>query len=170
VTITELDRRSNRRQPRDSGHDHSHYIDRFVQRLLTAAVGHDLTLGRLNLMTNSRFKWEVRISLVFSVMVAGLIFGSRTVPGLGLLTLPFSWPGVLLLGFDETEEIYGYWGEPVFYWLCSLPCVVGYSWLICRLWSRASGTTVAQPNEATPGNAPTASRVQVASPNRRVPE
>jgi hypothetical protein len=50
--------------------------------------------GRLNLMTNSRFKWEVRISLFFAVVVAGLIFGSRMVPGLWLLTLPFSWPGI----------------------------------------------------------------------------
>ncbi len=41
----ELNRRPNRRQPRDSGHDHSHYIALFVDRPFTAAVAHDWTLG-----------------------------------------------------------------------------------------------------------------------------
>jgi hypothetical protein len=78
----------------------------------------------------------------FAVVVGALLFGSRFVPGLGILSLPFSWPGLLILGADETQERYGYWGELILFWLCSLPCIIGCSWLICQAWQRRSDAEV----------------------------
>lgn len=69
----------------------------------------------------------------FAMVVGGLLFGSRFIPGLGYLSLPFSWPGLLILGTGETQERYGYWGELILFWLCSLPCIIGYAWLISHM-------------------------------------
>ena len=68
---------------------------------------------------------------VLATITAVLLVGTRIAPGLGLLTLPVSWPGLILLGADETQERYGYWGELILFWLCSLPCIVIYAWLFC---------------------------------------
>ena len=76
------------------------------------------------------------LALTFALVVAVLLFGSRIIPGLGLLSLPFSWPGIFILGADEAQERYGYWGELILFWLCSIPCIIGYSWLICSVWQR----------------------------------
>ena len=69
---------------------------------------------------------------VLATVTALLLVGTRIVPGLGLLTLPVSWPGLIILGADETQERYGYWGELVLFWICSLPCVIAYAWVFCR--------------------------------------
>ena len=69
---------------------------------------------------------------VLATITGLLLLGTRIIPGLGLLTLPVSWPGLIILGADETQERYGYWGELVLFWLCSLPCIIVYAWLFCR--------------------------------------
>jgi hypothetical protein len=72
-----------------------------------------------------------RLAGVLALFVAVLLVGSRVFQPLAWLTLPATWPGFLILGADETQERYGYWGELVLFWLCSLPCISAYSWLIC---------------------------------------
>lgn len=59
-------------------------------------------------------------------------FGMRFFAPLLVLALPFCIPGLLVLGIDEVQERYGYWGEPFHGWLLSLPCVLLYAWLIHR--------------------------------------
>src|SRR5262245_6308758 len=72
------------------------------------------------------------ISAAMALVTAALLGCSRLISGIGLLTLPVSWPGLLILGADETQERYGYWGELVLFWLCSLPCIVAYARLASR--------------------------------------
>ena len=79
---------------------------------------------------------------VLAVITAVLLLGTRIISGLGLLTLPVSWPGFIILGADETQERYGYWGELVLFWLFSLPCIVVYAWLYCRWRERRSGQQI----------------------------
>jgi hypothetical protein len=78
---------------------------------------------------------------VLATITALLLLGTRIVPGLGLLTLPVSWPGLIILGADETQERFGYWGELVLFWLCSLPCIVLYAWLYSR-WRQKRGQVI----------------------------
>jgi hypothetical protein len=59
-------------------------------------------------------------------------FGMRFLAALVVFALPFCIPGFLVLGVDEVQERYGYWGEPFYDWLLSLPCVLLYAWLIHR--------------------------------------
>ncbi len=59
-------------------------------------------------------------------------FGMRFFAPLLVLGLPFCLPGLLVLGVDEVQERYGYWGEPLYDWLLSLPFVLVYSWFIHR--------------------------------------
>jgi hypothetical protein len=77
----------------------------------------------------SKITW---VSAILALLTALLLLGSRLAPAFGLLTLPVSWPGLIILGADETQERYGYWGELMLFWLCSLPCIVAYAWLWCR--------------------------------------
>jgi hypothetical protein len=79
--------------------------------------------------TSRKIIW---LSAVLALLTALLLLGSRLVSALGLLTLPASWPGLIILGTDETQERYGYWGELILFWLCSLPCIVAYAWMFCR--------------------------------------
>jgi membrane-anchored protein YejM (alkaline phosphatase superfamily) len=76
--------------------------------------------------------------VVLAVVTVALLLGTRVVSGLGILTLPVSWPGLIILGADETQERFGYWGELVLFWLCSLPCIFLYAWLFCRWRERRS--------------------------------
>jgi hypothetical protein len=78
----------------------------------------------------------VQVSAVLALLTALLLLGCRVVPALGLLTLPVSWPGLIILGADETQERFGYWGELILFWLCSMPCIMAYAWLWCRWWGR----------------------------------
>ena len=73
---------------------------------------------------------------LLAVLVAALLFGSRFFQPFGYAAIPFCWPGLLILGADETQETYGYWGEIVLFWLLSLPCIIAYAWLLCRWWQR----------------------------------
>jgi hypothetical protein len=79
--------------------------------------------------TSRKIIW---VSVVLALLTALLLLGCRLVPSIGLLALPVSWPGLIILGVDETQERYGYWGELILFWLCSLPCIVAYAWLWCR--------------------------------------
>ena len=76
-----------------------------------------------------------RVAATLALLVAVLMVASRVFQPLAWLTLPVTWPGFFILGADETQERYGYWGELILFWLCSLPCVVLYAWLFC-LWQR----------------------------------
>jgi hypothetical protein len=63
--------------------------------------------------------------------VAGIgFFGMRLFAPLFVLALPFCVPGLLVLGVDEVQERYGYWGEPFYDWLLSVPFVLLYARLI----------------------------------------
>ena len=77
-----------------------------------------------------------RVAVMLAVLVAALMVASRLFQPFAWLTLPATWPGLFILGADETQERYGYWGELILFWLCSLPCVIGYAWLLCRWWQR----------------------------------
>ena len=77
-----------------------------------------------------------RVAGTLALLVAVLMVASRVFQPLAWFTLPATWPGLFILGADETQERYGYWGELVLFWLCSLPCVVVYAWLLCRWWQR----------------------------------
>jgi len=66
--------------------------------------------------------------------VVTAILPAADTPSLARLTLPVSWPALFILGADETQETYGRWGECVLFWLCSLPCIAAYAWLLCTCW------------------------------------
>ena len=83
----------------------------------------------------------VRVSALLAVIVAGLLFGSRFFHPFGYAAIPFCWPGLFILGADETQERYGYWGEILLFWLLSLPCVIAYAWLLCRWRQGRRGAT-----------------------------
>jgi hypothetical protein len=85
----------------------------------------------MNTTTYSRI---LRFSSLLAGLVAALLLGSRFFQALGYVAFPFRLPGILLLGTDETQERYGYWGEIILLWLLSLPCIVIYASLIYRWW------------------------------------
>ena len=67
-------------------------------------------------------------------LIAGVgFFGMRLFSPLLILGMPFSIPGFIVLGTDEVQERYGYWGEPFYFWLLALPCAFVYAFLIQRL-------------------------------------
>ena len=76
------------------------------------------------------------MSALLAVLVAALLFGSRFFQPLRYAAFPFCLPGLLILGADETQERFGYWGELVLFWLLSLPCLVIYASLLRRWWQR----------------------------------
>jgi hypothetical protein len=92
-------------------------------------------------MQMEKFKRVFRIASLQSLVVAVLLLSSRLILPLSWLTLPATWPGVFILGMDETQERYGYWGELVLLWLCSLPCVAFYAWLLDRRWQQRKVST-----------------------------
>ena len=69
----------------------------------------------------------------------------RFFPPLALLGLPFAIPSFIVLGIDEVQERYGYWSEPFYGWLLSLPCVFLYSWLIRRRLAARARRSLATP-------------------------
>ena len=77
-----------------------------------------------------------RVAGALALLVAVLLVASRVFQPLAWFSLPATWPGLFILGADETQERYGYWGELILFWLCSLPCVVAYAWLLCLWWQR----------------------------------
>ncbi len=83
-------------------------------------------------MTKEQYKSLLGISALLAVVVAGLLLGSRFFRPLAYPAVLFCWPGLLILGADETQEAYGYWGEIILFWVLSLPCIVAYAWLFCR--------------------------------------
>ena len=87
----------------------------------------------MNAATRNRV---LRVATLLAVLVAGLLYGSRFFQPFGYVALPFCLPGLFILGADETQERYGYWGEIVLFWLLSLPCLVIYASLLWRLWRR----------------------------------
>jgi hypothetical protein len=86
-------------------------------------------------MQTDMFSKVFRLACVLALLLAVLMVASRLFQPLAWLTLPVTWPGLFILGADETQERYGYWGELVLFWLCSLPCIAAYAWLFCR-WRR----------------------------------
>jgi len=81
----------------------------------------------MSLYTRSGFLGSV---VALWLVAAVGFFGERVFFPLLILGLPFSIPGFLVLGVDEVQERYGYWGEPFYFWLLSLPCVLLDAWLI----------------------------------------
>jgi hypothetical protein len=80
------------------------------------------------------FSRILQVSVGLAVLVFALLFGSRYFQPFGYAAIPFCLPGLFILGADETQERYGYWGEIIWFWLLSLPCVVVYALLLCRWW------------------------------------
>jgi len=87
----------------------------------------------------------VGTSAVLWLIAAVGFFGMRFFAPLGLLGLPFAIPSFLVLGIDEVQERYGYWGEPFYGWLLSLPCVFLYAWLIRRWFASRARKSLATP-------------------------
>jgi hypothetical protein len=77
-----------------------------------------------------------QVSALLAVICALLLLGSRLFQPIGYAAFPFCWFGLLILGSDETQEKYGYWGELILLWFLSLPCILAYAWLLCRWWRR----------------------------------
>jgi hypothetical protein len=78
-----------------------------------------------------RIGFLASVALLWLIAAVGF-FGERFFGPLAILGLPFSIPGFLVLGVDEVQERYGYWGEPLYSWLLALPCAVLYAWLLQR--------------------------------------
>jgi len=96
-------------------------------------------------MQHMRIEQLTRLAVavaVLAVITAVLLLGTRIISGFGLLTLPVSWPGFIILGADEMQERYGYCGELLLFWLFSLPCIVVYAWLYCLWRERRSGQDI----------------------------
>jgi hypothetical protein len=91
-------------------------------------------------MTKGIHSGVIRVSALLAVLVGALLFCSRFFQPFGYAAIPFCWPGLVILGADETQESYGYWGEIIWFWLLSLPCIVAYAWLLCRWWQRRCAT------------------------------
>src|SRR5262245_29762710 len=87
-------------------------------------------------VNNERHHRALRASALVAVLVAALLVGSRFFQPLGYAALPFCLPGLLLLGADETQKRFGYWGELGLFWLLSLPCLAIYASLAWRGWQR----------------------------------
>jgi hypothetical protein len=79
----------------------------------------------------SRLGFGGTTALLWFVSAVGF-FGFRLFTPLWFLALPFWIPGLIVLGADEVQERYGYWGEPFYDWLLSFPCALLYAWLIHR--------------------------------------
>ena len=78
---------------------------------------------------------SARVLRVFGLMafaVAALLVASRWLVICGLVTLPITFPAVLVLGGDELDETYGIWKSRVLVWLVSLPVMLLLAWIYCR--------------------------------------
>ena len=79
----------------------------------------------------ARFSFLGWSALLWFIAAVGF-FGMNFFPPFVVLALPFIFPGLIVLGVDEVQETYGYWGELFYDWFLSLPCVFFYAWLIRR--------------------------------------
>ena len=77
-----------------------------------------------------------RVFGFIAFVIAALLVASRWFVFCGLLTLPITFPALLVLGADELDETYGIWGSRVLAWLISLPVMLILAWICSRL-SRA---------------------------------
>ena len=75
--------------------------------------------------------------MLWTVSAIGF-FGGRIAPPLSVLALPFYPLAALVLGMDEVQEQYGYWGEVFYGWMLSLPLALLYAWLIRRYLDHAA--------------------------------
>lgn len=85
-------------------------------------------------MTAETFNRVVPVSAFLATLLAVLLVASRFFQPFGYAAVPFCLPGLFILGADETQERYGYWGEIILLWLLSLPCIVIYVSLLSRWW------------------------------------
>lgn len=53
----------------------------------------------------------------------------------------FNWPGILLLGVDETTEAYGYTGERILFFVLSLPVLAFYAYVLARITAASQTRT-----------------------------
>jgi hypothetical protein len=78
---------------------------------------------------------SARLLRVFGLMafvVAALLVASRWLVICGLVTLPITFPAVLVLGGDGLDETYGVWRSRALVWLISLPVMLLLAWIYCR--------------------------------------
>ncbi len=59
-------------------------------------------------------------------------------PMVGLLTLPITWPYFLIFRVDESQEIYGLWGQAFRLWISSFPIATLAAVAFARQKSRSS--------------------------------
>jgi hypothetical protein len=67
------------------------------------------------------------VFLCFTILVGLLIALNYIIPGLVLITLPVSWPFLIIFGVDETTEKYGVVGEMWRLYLSSIPLTIIFS-------------------------------------------
>ena len=78
---------------------------------------------------------SARVLRLFGLMafaVAALLVASRWLVICGFVTLPITFPAVLVLGGDELDETHGVWGSRALVWLISLPVMLLLAWVYCR--------------------------------------
>src|SRR5438309_1467437 len=91
----------------------------------------------------TRQAWLIFASL--AALTALLLAGSLRLPALVAPSLPLCWPGVLVLGMDETTERYGEYGEIGLLWLVSLPWLLICSVILSRWLRRPARARAARP-------------------------
>ncbi|RYD34841.1 MAG: hypothetical protein EOP87_08430 [Verrucomicrobiaceae bacterium] len=92
----------------------------------------------MNIHINLLNRWIGIAGVLWLISGVGF-FGMRFFAPLMVLGLPFSIPGLILLGTDEVQERYGYWGEPFYFWLLALPCSILYALMIRRFYRAVRG-------------------------------
>jgi len=69
---------------------------------------------------------------LMALVVAALLVASRWLEICVLVTLPITFPAVLVLGGDELDETYGVWKSRALVWLISFPVMLLLAWTYCR--------------------------------------
>lgn len=90
---------------------------------------------------------STRVFRMFGLMafaVAALLVASRWLVICGLVTLPVTFPAVLVLGGDELDETCGVWGSRALAWLISLPVMLLLAWIYCRFIRAERGSLLLQ--------------------------
>ena len=85
------------------------------------------------------FRTKRAFFFILTALVAAeilVLFCTRHLPGLLPLAAVLNWLGLLVLGTDETTETFGYWGEPVLFFLLSVPLLAAYAALLSLVFFR----------------------------------
>ena len=74
----------------------------------------------------------LRFSLLLLAITTSLLLFSLVFPITAILSIPTTWPFLFIFGWDETEEMYGKYGELIRAWFCAIPTCIIYGLIIAR--------------------------------------